>query len=815
MKHIKLLTVLLFVLLMATTVFAAEGDVFYIRDGGSGDGSTAAKAGASLDAAYYSLNDGGTIVVCGPYTVSSTFNKIAHSGKLTITSVYGGVDYRKTNNAAINIGAHMYLGGETEFCNIVLNGARSYPIIYAFNQPTVFGDGIVCGKTDAAYQYPCIVGGLYKAQSKQSSTLTINSGTWQRVRGGPGAGGSTNYTVNITINGGTFIERVILGSSQPDGGSGAHQGDINAVINGGEFRQGMVAASLAEGDILNSNVTVTINGGKFYGKVGVCATELGAYTGSFNLNFYGGDFAHIVELVGPAALAAPQNMPAMTSTLGGTYNVFADIEGTYTFTNPIRLDGADPWLFYHDGFYYYTSTTSSSSVKLTRAANFGDLILSNGKTIYTPEEGAAWAASTWSPTILHYTDEEVGAGNGGWYLYFGGEDETDVSDVNHRMYVLKCLDGDNLFGQWGNPITGEVNVPQRVTAPDIAGFDDTWAAGQGDIRINGKVYTIYVTEVNKHTQNYYQTINIIPMNTPWEFDGTSTVICTPTYDWETYGYGKIYDENGKWTGLWAPKVVEAATPVYGNDGSVFIVYSGSNYTSDYYCLGQLKFKGGDPMVASNWVKKSTPILSQGNGVTGTGSASYITDTAGQGWVCYNAYFADDESRVRYAMLEPYTASSSGIVIGNGSGKAASKDKVYTAALNSLPLAYRMSGFHTFYVHSEVVGTDVKLSFSPVEGASSYTIRRDGKLLGASTTFEFIDKNAPVGMHTYKVQAMNKGYALSTSIIRAANYQGLVYGDIDGDGDIDIVDALLLIKSVLNKSSEANLLDVMKLMKCIY
>lgn len=806
----KILTVLVFTLLFCISAFAAEGDVFYVCDGGIGNGSSAQNASASLADAYNALADGGTVVVCGPYTVGSVFNKTAHSGKITVTSVYGGVDYREKCNAALIIGASLYLGGETEFRNIVFKSASSYPTIYALNQPTVFGDGIVCERTEGSSQYPSIVGGHNNAQTDKSSTLTINSGTWQRVRGGTGSGGSVNYTVNLTFNGGTFVEGVILGSSCPANGSGSYSGNINATVNGGEFRQGLASACLADGDTFNGNINLTVNGGTFYSRLAVSSTELGKYYGSFNVTFNGGEFAHITEFVGPANLGG-----SMTADIISTIDLTAKESGTYTLQNPIRNDGADPWLFYHDGYYYYTSTTSSSSVKLTRARNIGDLIYYGGTTIYTPEEGKAWSNSTWSPTVIHYTDEEVGEGNGGWYLYFGGEDETDTSDVGHRMYVLKCLDGDNLLGRWGNPVTGEVNVPQRVTAPDIEGFDDVWAAGQGDVRINGKVYTIYVTEAGRYTSDFHQTINILPMTNPWTFEGTSSIICVPEYDWEMVGYGILSN------GLWAPKVVEAATPVYGDDGSVFLVYSGSNYTRDAYCLGQLKYLGGDPMLKSNWQKKSTPILSQGNGVRGTGSASYVTDTSGQGWVCYNAYLDSDATRTRHAMIEPYTASAEEVVIGDGSGKAASESKTYQAAVNPMSLAEKMSGFECIYIRGEMTDAGARISFTPVEGAHSYRIERDGVRIdsvAASTgVLEYIDSGITLGAHTYEVEArpkVNPTNAIASATARVVSYEGLLYGDMNGDGEINVLDSLLLLKGILNCTIDASIVNVLHQFKCI-
>lgn len=714
----------------AAAVFAVSTEqVYYLRDGGTGNGGSAATAGGSLASAYAALKEsGGIIVICDEYTVTGGFYATAHAKKITLTSLYDGVDYAKTNNAALVFKNNFFCGGETEFKNITLNSATSYPAIFGNTYSLTMGEGITCARVSGSGQYLSVMGGSRSAIMGKTSYLTINSGTWQRVRGGTGTGNSQNYTVNLTINGGEFIERVTLGSST------SHDGKIAAIINGGVFYQGVYAATLsASNEMFSSDVSLTINGGTFYGKIAVAASDVGMYTGSFHVYINGGEFAHLVELCGTEGLAGN-----MTSTLTSSIDLSAKETGTYTFTNPVRLDGADPWLFYHDGYYYYTATTSTSSVKLTRVANIGDLIRSGGITIYTPEKGKPWSESTWSPTILHYTDEEVGEGNGGWYLYFGGEDETDISDVGHRMYVLKCLDGDNLLGAWGNPITGKVNDPQKVSAPDIPDFDDVWAAGQGDIRIGGKVYTIYVTEQGRYTPEFHQTINIVEMTNPWTISGKSAVICYPQYSWEMVGY-----KQNTTTGIWAPKVVEAATPVYGDDGSIYIVYSGSNYTTTAYCLAQLKYLGGDPMDINNWEKKSTPILSKSDKVNGTGSASYVTDTSGVRWVCYNAYLGKTSGGNRYAMVEPYTVDKNGIVIGNGTGKAADPDTVYTAEVNPMPLADKTCGFQTVKTASGVVTPPVTTAPAETTKASVTTTVSETTTAPVNVTDIPVSTAAPV------------------------------------------------------------------------
>ena len=80
-------------------------------------------------------------------------------------------------------------------------------------------------------------------------------------------------------------------------------------------------------------------------------------------------------------------------------------------------------------------------------------------------------------------------------------------------------------------------------------------------------------------------------------------------------------------------------------------------------------------------------------ISGCGSACYVTDTAGQSWICYNAYLNPNASGTRYAFVEPYTADAeNGVVIGAGTKHPASLDTVYTAALNPMSLADKTSGF---------------------------------------------------------------------------------------------------------------------------
>ncbi|MBQ8836553.1 MAG: family 43 glycosylhydrolase [Clostridia bacterium] len=676
----------------AAALFTEAGEkVFFLADGGEGSGASVSSPASSLDAAYAAIGEsGGTIVISAPFTISSAFNTSTNNGKITFTSVYDGVDYAKTNDAKFIFAANFYCGGDTEFKDITIKSNGNYRSIYANCHELILGDNIICEAHADSGTYISVMGGHQKALDGTSTNLTINSGIWQKVRGGTAADGSKDATVNLTINGGEYVEQFVLGSSA------SHGGDINVTINGGTFYSGIYASTLGKAEhYLDSNVSLTISGGTFYGYITFAqrtvSQYVGTYSGSFDVTINGGDFAHLTELIGPDG-----RVNGMTSSLNVSgVNLDAPVTGKTTFTNPLK-EKSDPFVFYHDGYYYLTGS-AANGITICKAANIGDLKYAPYEKVYSSD-----IKSNWSAEIHHYTDEEVGAGNGGWYCYIGSPEDGE-ENATRRMYVIKCLDGDNLMGRWGNPVTGEVNVPQRVTAPDVKDYENWWGAGQSSIRIDGKVYALFVSEVGRETADFHQTINIMEMENPWTLKGQASVICVPEYDWEKHGYA--YNPNA--TGKKAyPAVVEGATALYGDDGTVFLTYTGSGVWTTEYQIGYMKYLGGDPLDAANWQKNPTSVLYKSNELCGTGHGSFVTDTSGQTWICYHAYKGTKADGDRYAICEPVKADKNGVIIGNGTGIAAPLATVYEMDLNPLPIGKRISGFSSIDAKSS---TTVKLT----------------------------------------------------------------------------------------------------------
>lgn len=811
--HIALLAGL--ILLLALSAAAAD-KVVYVADGGRGSGASASSPLGDLGTALNEVQGGGTVVICAPYTVNAQLAAPRNTSPVMITSVYGGTDYRAKAGAVLRFDASYFCGGETEFRDLDIENTKDSVGIHGFFHKLTVGDGIRCTYSGSAKGYMSLLGGGSKP-AKKDCDLTVNSGTWYRVRGGCSNAHTTSiynkYNITVTVNGGRITDRLYGGQQ------GAYTGIMTVTVNGGEIANGITALiPTADTNTLAADVTVTVNGGKIGGSIDASVNNsLGKYTsGAYTLNLYGGDFTHLAAISGCPGYSK-NTVYFDSATLPDSAAV-----GSISFGNMIRTNGADPWLFTYGGSYYYIAT-GGSALMLYRAANLADFPTAVGKTIYKPETGKAWSKNLWSPEIHYFSESDVGAEAAGWYCFVGGSsgeaDESGSVNSGQRAYVIKCLDGDNLLGRWGHPVTGEVNVPQLVTFPDSDYNDAELCGGCSVIRIGGKPYIMFVSEAGRGTSAFHQVICIAEFENPWTIVGAPTVICEPTYRWEMGGFGYAgRDANGN--EKWYPKVVEGSTAVYGDDGSVFIVYSGSGYWTADYCLGQLTYKGGDPLRAANWTKKSTPILQKTLELCGTGHASYITDFSGNRWICYHAYrgdtpLNDDNTRKsRNAFIEPYSVSAeTGVVIGDGSTYAATPDTVYKTALNPTPLAEKAVDFAavcktaavtagTLYDAVTVRAAGKAFALYEVQASDSGTYAVTLPDAGSRLLFRVrdgfitpMDAQADADGRIHVTAMAGDGYIYTDAPF-------VSYGDVNADGKITLADAVLLLRYIHGQSLPA-------------
>lgn len=652
-------------------------EVVYLAADGQGDGSSPTHATGDLSAAIGALSDDGRVVITDQYTIEGGYDLGAHSSQVVLTSDDGDIDFG-ADGAALQVDGSMRLGGPTTIQDLLLQSPRIDGTIYGMGHPLTIGTGVDTEFTRRGETYLSIVGGRDDEVPAPSTSVTVESGEWAGVRGGSDSieAVTTGAQIAVQIDGGTFYGPVVLSHR------GESAGSASATINGGTFTQGVYAVYEEDGSEYAADYAadITVDGGEFWATIAPAKSRSTVLDGTYDLTVAGGDFGHLTDLLGSEGFAG-----GMTSELHveDGLDLEAAPDGEVTFTNPL-VRAADPYMFTHDGQYYFIST-GGSTLELHKVANPSDLSSSVGSVIFAPDD----MANLWSPEIHYLSPEEVGEQDAGWYLYLSAAELGQGAAEGQRQYVLKALDGDDLFGRWGDPVTGEVDEPRRITNEDNPDFNaESFVAGISLMRVADETFITYVAELGRGTSEFHQTINMSHIVNPWTLTGEPSVITRSEYDWEEHGYAQSTSDPN----MWWPKVVEGATAVYGHDGEVYMAYSASGYWTIYYAIGYLKYAGGDPMDASNWVKNSTPIMSKNDEVTGTGTGPNFVDHEGTDWFTFQARPGPDTQTARFAFIEPYVADGDGLRIGDGSGHPAPLETEYTLSVNPIPLSEKISGF---------------------------------------------------------------------------------------------------------------------------
>ncbi len=343
MKRVSVVLLFTLVLCMLSlTVFAAE-NVVYVSDGGAGDGASAETPLGTLDAAYAALGDnGGTVVVVGKVTVSDHFTEPSHSGKVTVTQVYGTNDYRTGTDYGINIAQCRYiLNGATTFSNVTFRGntAKSYNhvlFVAQFND-IVMDEGVECvnyGDFSTIAQAASILGGVQSGADKYNtvstdldSHITVKSGKFMICGYSRQVDKVFEGMAHIDISGGT-IDNIYPGAANK--GSGA---DVRITISGGTFVGKIITGSTA---VVSSTLNIKVTGGDFTNFISADGTVATGGTSVLDVSEYAD---------GEALAAKASNFTSIITDAGSITTKVPNDEfeyGTFTASNGISL----PYRYY-------------------------------------------------------------------------------------------------------------------------------------------------------------------------------------------------------------------------------------------------------------------------------------------------------------------------------------------------------------------------------------------------------------------------------------------------------------------------------------
>ncbi len=285
------------------------------------------------------------------------------------------------------------------------------------------------------------------------------------------------------------------------------------------------------------------------------------------------------------------------------------------FVNPIMDQGADPWVVRYDGYYYMTMTTGDN-VTIWRSSTLTDMASGEQTVAYNPS--TTDFSDIWAPELHHFGLR--------WYIYVAMDHHSD--NKTHRMYVLESANNDPLSTYH---LVGEIHDPSNQ-----------WAIDGTVLTLHDKLYFIWSGWASVRDQ--MQRLYIAPMKSPTQIDGARHLLSSPYFSWEK----SIAPINE------GPEVLQHA-------GKTFVIYSANASWTNNYCLGMLTFKGGNPLVQSNWIKSPKPVFSSTAFVKGPGHASFTTSENGsQWWIVYHAARYAGSGWDRTIRTQPFMWSKHGI-----------------------------------------------------------------------------------------------------------------------------------------------------------
>jgi GH43 family beta-xylosidase len=250
-----------------------------------------------------------------------------------------------------------------------------------------------------------------------------------------------------------------------------------------------------------------------------------------------------------------------------------------TFTNPVLPAGADPWVFFKDGFYYHMHTTARN-LTVWKTRSIPDLQHAVKKVVWTPPESGPYAKQIWAPEI-HFLA-------GKWYIYFAAD---DGHNATHRTWVLENASPDPLQGEW-------------IMKGKLTDATDRWAIDASVFENRGRLYVMWSGW--EYETNGVQNIYLAALKNPWTIEGPRVRISSPQYPWEKFGDLSPNPE----TGDPAHVDVNEGPQILKRGDKLFLIYSASGCWTDHYCLGMLTADAGSNLLdPASWKKSPQLVLS--------------------------------------------------------------------------------------------------------------------------------------------------------------------------------------------------------------
>jgi GH43 family beta-xylosidase len=266
------------------------------------------------------------------------------------------------------------------------------------------------------------------------------------------------------------------------------------------------------------------------------------------------------------------------------------------FNNPILIQGADPYVYFHIDGFYYTMVTRGDKLQLFQSRTFTNLTDGKTEAIWYPPEAGENSCCIWAPEI-HYFDDT-------WYIYYSATDKSNPVDLARHVFVLKNTAENPFDGIW----------------EDLGKVETLYPGIDGHIfEHKGERYFAYSPYIGSQSG-----INLAKLKSPTETE-TEITLGLPLYDWEKTPPREI---------------MEGPQFLVGPTEKVFIIYSAGACWDDNYGLGQFSANtDADFLDPASWTRSSQQVFGQSpdSSVFGPGHNCFTKSPDGkEDWIVYHA-----------------------------------------------------------------------------------------------------------------------------------------------------------------------------------
>jgi len=260
-----------------------------------------------------------------------------------------------------------------------------------------------------------------------------------------------------------------------------------------------------------------------------------------------------------------------------------------TYTNPLNVPVADPFVYHEDGIYYLYGTDDQ------RGSAYGFPVLTSTDLVNWEFKGYAFTKdeNTWSQ--CNFWGPEIAKVGDNYYMYFNGS-PNKYQGVPFNMHLCIAI-GKSPLG----PFT-EYKAPFYKAAGTDEAIDQNIF-----IDNDGKAYLVFtqVTMGRNEIRVVKLKDNLI------EFDGKPILASIPTQAWEARPWnGHMVNEGGY---------------MFKRKGFYYLTYTANDFQDSHYSIGYMTSK--NPM--GPWTKfENNPILSKTETVHGPGNGMFVPSPDG-------------------------------------------------------------------------------------------------------------------------------------------------------------------------------------------